>query len=89
MKLTIEDLQGVWCAKVGYASEFADALEELLLKLAPSAPEEHIWHAAEVLGAILGAEVVEAPQINLSALYEGLLEIWPDESDPDTYPRGV
>lgn len=59
MKLSIEALRGVWRAQVGSRTYFADTLEELLLILAPSAPEEYVWHTAEVLGSILGAEVVE------------------------------
>ena len=66
MKLTIEDLRGTWRAQIDHRSEFADTLEELLLKLVPSAPPDAVWSAAEVLGAILGAEVVElesSPQL--------------------------
>lgn len=59
MKLTIEPLRGVWRCQIDSRTEFADTLEELLLKIAPGAPEEYTWHTAEVLGAILGAEVVE------------------------------
>ena len=59
MKLSIEALRGVWRAQVGPRTYFADTLEELLLILAPDAPEEYVWHTAEVLGSILGAAVVE------------------------------
>ena len=63
MTLTIEALRGVWRAQVDSRTEFAETLEGLLLKIAPGAPEEYVWHAAEVLGGVLGAEVVELSQI--------------------------
>ena len=76
MKLTIEDLRGTWRAQIDHRSEFADTLEELLLKLAPSAPPDAVWSAAEVLGAILGAEVVEIPQAYGEAHIPSTEEDW-------------
>ena len=62
MKLTIEDVRGVWKAELNGRCEFGDTLEELLLKLAPDAPLDYVYHSGEVLGGILGAEAVELPQ---------------------------
>lgn len=61
MKLVIEELRGVWRVQVDSRSEFAGTLEELLLKIAPQHEDAHLWAAAEVLGGILGAQVVEIP----------------------------
>ena len=60
--LSIESIRGVWKSELDGRAEFADTLEELLQKLAPDAPSEYVWNAAEVLGAILGATVVEIEQ---------------------------
>lgn len=60
--LTIEAIRGVWKSELDGRAEFADTLEELLQKLAPDAPPEYVWNAAEVLGGILGATVVEVEQ---------------------------
>jgi hypothetical protein len=51
-------MRGTWRGQIGAHTEFADTLEELLMLLAPDAPEEYLWHAAEVLGDILGAVAV-------------------------------
>ena len=71
MKLTIEALRGVWRGQIDHRTEFGDTLEELLAKLAPTAPEENIWKAAEVLGGILGAEVVELQELS-EGVYDNL-----------------
>ena len=63
MTFTIEAMRGVWRAQIDSRTYFADTLEDLLYDIAPDAPDEYRWHAAEVLGGILGAEVVEVPQI--------------------------
>lgn len=60
--LSIEAIRGVWKSELDGRAEFADTLEELLQKLAPDAPPEYVWNAAEVLGGILGATVVEVEQ---------------------------
>lgn len=64
MRLSIEDMRGTWRAQSESRTYFDDTLEGLLVQLAPEAPEEYLWHTAEVLGAILGAEVVEIPQMS-------------------------
>ena len=61
MKLIIEDVRGVWKAELNGRCEFGDTLEDLLLKLAPDAPLDYVYHSGEVLGGILGATVVELP----------------------------
>lgn len=60
--LSIEAIRGVWKSELDGRAEFADTLEELLQKLAPDAPPAYVWNAAEVLGGILGAPVVEVEQ---------------------------
>ena len=70
MRLTIEPMRGTWRAQMDNRVEFADTLEELLLTIAPDAPENLVWHAAEVLGAILGAEVVELVPDDLYGEFE-------------------
>ena len=73
--LTIEAIRGVWKSELDGRAEFADTLEELLQKLAPDAPPEYVWSAAEVLGGILGATVVEVEQD-----YSNLME-WLESSE--------
>ena len=70
MRLTIEPMRGTWRAQMDNRVEFADTLEELLLTIAPDAPENLVWNAAEVLGAILGAEVVELVPDDLYGEFE-------------------
>ena len=40
MTLTVESMRGMWRAQVDHRTELAETLEELLLQLAPDAPEE-------------------------------------------------
>lgn len=69
MKLTIEDVRGVWKAELNNRAEFADTLEDLFLKLAPDAPLTHLWNTAEVLGSLLGAQAVEVDYSGLAAMF--------------------
>lgn len=91
MKLVIEDVRGVWHAKLDGRSEFGDTLEELLLKLAPEAPESQVWATCDVLGGILGAEVVELQPQEIEMPFEDFLAFLEadHEPEPDEYPRGV
>lgn len=61
MTLKIEALRGVWRAQIDHRTYLANTLEELLLEITPHELEDGVWTTAEVLGAILGAEVVETP----------------------------
>lgn len=92
MKLTIEPMRGVWRAQNDSRTFFDDTLEGLLVQLAPDAPEEYLWHAAEVLGTILGAEVVEVQPSFAESDPEGwaemrdlLLERWAPTDDQNAY----
>lgn len=88
MTLTIEALRGVWRAQVDSRTFFADTLEELLLILAPDAPEEYVWNAAEVLGTILGAEVVELSRNEDENTVFGIPIDWLITSDEDERQTG-
>lgn len=88
MTLTIEALRGVWRAQVDSRTFFADTLEELLLILTPDAPEEYVWHAAEVLGTILGAEVVEVSRNEDENTVFGIPIDWLISSDEDERQTG-
>ena len=78
MTLTIESMRGMWRIQVDHRTELAETLEELLLKLAPDAPEEYVWHAAEVLGSILDAETVKI-EPDYSALHAALFPLHEDD----------
>lgn len=64
MSLRIEAIRGVWRAQNESRTYFDETLEGLLVQLAPDAPAEYVYHTAEVLGGVLGAEVVEVPQMS-------------------------
>lgn len=83
MKLTIEALRGTWRAQHESRTFFDETLEGLFVQLAPGAPDDKLWAAAEVLGGILGAEVVElAPNDDDNDVF-GIPVDWLITSDED------